>query len=66
VIWGPIGIFVIAAWILGFVIEAKSETMKFKTATVTTKDEKISVSDEEGHVLGLYITEGLASSKMEK
>jgi len=59
-IWGLIGILVIPAWLLGFVIEAKDETMKFRTATVTTKDEKIPVSDEEGHVLGLYITEGLA------
>ncbi len=34
--------------------------MKGRTATTDTKDERIAVSDEEGHTLGLQILQGLA------
>ena len=55
-----LGILVISAWILGSAIQAEAETMKCRTAGVVTKDETLSVGYEEGHVLGLQITEGLA------
>ena len=54
------GILVILAWSLGSPIPAHAETMKCRTAGVVTKDETLSVGYEEGHVLGLQITEGLA------
>jgi hypothetical protein len=54
------GILVISVWVLGFAIPAGAETMKCRTAGVVTKDETLSVGYEEGHVLGLQITEGLA------
>ena len=59
-IWFLIGILVIPAWILGSVMTGYAETMKCRTAGVVTKDETLSVGYEEGHVLGLQITEGLA------
>ena len=58
-IWGFIGISVITAWLVGFVIEAQAETMKCRTAGVITKQEAVPVGDE-GHLLGLTIREGLA------
>jgi len=54
------GILVISAWILGSAIQAGAETMKCRTATTATKEERIAVSDEERHVLGLRILQGLA------
>jgi len=59
-VWILIGILVISAWVLGSAIQAGAETMKCRIANTVTKDEIISVGDEEGHVLGLRITEGLA------
>ena len=58
--WVLFGILVISAWVLGSAIQAGAETMKCRTAATATKDERIPVSDEEGHVLGLQIMEGLA------
>jgi hypothetical protein len=58
--WVLLGILVISAWILGSAIRAEAETMKCRTAGVVTKDETLPVGYEEGHVLGLQITEGLA------
>ena len=58
--WVLFGILVISAWVLGSVIQAGAETMKCRTADTATKDERIPVGDEEGHVLGLQIMEGLA------
>ena len=55
-----IGFFIIAAWLLGFVIEAQAETMKCKIARAVTKEETMPVSDEEGHILDMQISEGLA------
>jgi hypothetical protein len=54
------GIVVILAWVFGSAIQAGAETLKCRTATTATKDERISVGDEEGHVLVLQILEGLA------
>ena len=58
--WILFGILAISAWVLGSAIQAGAETMKCKIATTTTKDESVTVSDEEGHSLHLLITEGLA------
>ncbi len=54
------GILVISAWVLGSVTQAGAETLKCRTATTSTKVESIPVTDEEGHILGLQIMEGLA------
>jgi hypothetical protein len=54
------GISVISAWILGSVTQAGAETMKCKTVTTATKEERIAVGDEEGHFLGMRILQGLA------
>ena len=59
-VWVLFGIVVISAWILGSVIQAGAETMKCRTASTATKDERIAVSDEEGHILELQILQGLA------
>jgi hypothetical protein len=59
-IWVLFGVLVISAWILGSVMPVHADTMKCRTAGVVTKDETLSVGYEEGHVLGLQITEGLA------
>ena len=58
--WVLIGSFIIAAWLLGFVIEAQAETMKCRIARVDTKDETMPVTDEEGHVLAMQISQGVA------
>ena len=54
------GILVISAWVLGSASLVGAETMKCKSIATATKDETISVSDEEGHFLRLRISEGLA------
>ncbi len=59
-LWVLIGIILISAWILGSAIRAGAETMKCRTAGIVVKDETLSVGYEEGHVLGLQTTEGLA------
>jgi hypothetical protein len=53
------GILVISAWILGSVMQAGAETLKCKSAATATKDERVSVGDEEGHILGVQIMDGL-------
>ena len=58
--WVLFGILATSAWILGSVMPGHAETMKCRTAGVVTKDETLPVGYEEGHVLGLQITEGLA------
>jgi hypothetical protein len=58
--WILLGIFVTSAWIVGFVIEARAETMKCKFARVTIKDERMPVSHEEGRSLWVDLSEGLA------
>jgi Na+/H+-translocating membrane pyrophosphatase len=57
--WIIFSILVISAWVFG-VVQAGAETLKCRTAGVVTKDETLPVGFEEGHVLGLQITEGLA------
>ena len=59
-IWVIFGILVISAWVFGSVTQATAETMKCRYATTATKDEIISVGDEDGHVLELLILQGLA------
>ena len=54
-----LGVLMISAWVLGSVIQAGAETMKWKYVGTATKDESISVPDQEGHFLGLQIMEGL-------
>lgn len=58
--WVFFGILVISVWVLGSVIQAGAETMKCRTASTATKDERIAVSDEQGHELQLEILQGLA------
>ena len=55
-----LGILVISVWSIGSAIQAGAETLKGKVALTVTKNETIPVNDEEGHVLGLQIMEGLA------
>jgi hypothetical protein len=60
-IWILFGILIIAAWLLGFVIEAQAETMKCRTAGVATKSETMPAQvGDEGHLLGMTMREGLA------
>ena len=59
-IWVLFGILATSVWILGSIMPGHAETMKCRTAGVVTKDETLPVGFEEGHVLGLQITEGLA------
>ena len=59
-LWVPIGFFIIAAWLLGFVLEAQAETMKCRIARVVIKEETMPVGDEEGHILVMQIGQGLA------
>jgi hypothetical protein len=54
------GVLVISSFVLASVIQAGAETMKCKNIATATKDERISVSDEERHTLGLQLMEGLA------
>jgi len=58
--WVLIGSFIIAAWLLGFVLEAQAETMKCRVGRVVTKEETMPVSDEEGHILLMQISQGMA------
>lgn len=58
--WVLLGFFIIAAWLLGFVIGAQAETMKCRTASVSTKEDTMKVSDVEGRTLRMGTTEGLA------
>ncbi len=58
--WVLFGVLVISAWILGSAIQAGAETMKCRAAETVTKYDQIPVGDQEGHVLGVQISEGLA------
>ncbi len=59
-IWVFFGMFVILVWVLGLVLQAGAETMKGRNIQTATKRETIAVGDEEGHILGLTIMQGLA------
>ena len=59
-LWFLLSVFIIAAWLLGFVIEVQAETMKCRIARVIIKEETMPVSDEEGHSLVMQIGQGLA------
>ena len=58
--WIVFGILVISVWVLGSANQSVAATMKCRTAATVTKSETIPVSDEEGHILGLSILQGLA------
>jgi hypothetical protein len=59
-IWVLFGILVMSAWVLGLAIQVEAETMKCKAIQTATKDERMEVGDEKGHVLALQRMEGLA------
>ena len=50
--WVLFGILVISAWVLGSVIPAGAETLKFKSYTYVTKAESFPVGDVDGHTVG--------------
>ena len=58
--WVIFGILIISAWVLGSAIQVRAETMKCRVARVVTKDETMPVTDEEGHVLAMQISQGVA------
>ena len=58
--WVVFGVLMISAWVLGLAIQVGAETLKGRVVLTVTKDESIPVNDEEGHVLGVQIQEGLA------
>jgi hypothetical protein len=58
--WVPLGVFILAAWLLGSVMGAQAETMKCRTASVSTKGDTMQVSDVEGGTLRMGTSEGLA------
>ena len=47
------GILVISSFVLGSVIQAGAETLKFKFYSYVTQDESVPVGDVEGHILSL-------------
>ena len=57
---GLTSILVIALFLLGFITQAAGETLKGKSVVTNTKDARIPVNDEPGHMLAMQIFEGLA------
>jgi hypothetical protein len=55
IIWVLLGILVISAWVLGSAIQAGAETMNYKFYTWVIKNEKVPVTDVEGHIVGLQV-----------
>ena len=55
-----VSIVVIGILFLGSVTGAGAETMKCRMVITETMDKRIPVVDQEGHVLGVHILEGLA------
>jgi hypothetical protein len=53
------GILLISAWGLASVTQVWAETLKCKSFQTATKDERMEVGDEKGHVVGLQRLEGL-------
>jgi hypothetical protein len=58
--WVLIGLFIITAWLLGFVIEVQAETMKCRSSGNTVKREVIRIPDVEGHTITIGMRDGLA------
>jgi hypothetical protein len=52
------GILVISAWILGFAIQARAETLNYKLYAVTIKADSVPIGDAEGHNMGLTVRSG--------
>ena len=46
--WVLFGLLIISAWVLALAIQAGAETMKCRTAWISTKHETIPVGNEEG------------------
>ena len=59
-ILGFTSILVIAGFLLGFITQAGAETLKGRTVVTNTKDTRITVNDEPGHMLAMQTFEGLA------
>jgi hypothetical protein len=59
-LWIFVGCIIIAALFLGFVIEAKAETMKWRTSSYTQQMEILPVGDSEGHGLLMGSNKGQA------
>jgi hypothetical protein len=57
--WILFGIFVIAFWVLGSVIQAGAETLNYKWFNHITKNEAILIPDAEGHNVSLFVREGV-------
>jgi len=61
--WILFGILVISAWVLGSAIQARAETMNYKSYVWMNKREAVSVDDVEGHIVtlaqrgGFYVLE---------
>jgi hypothetical protein len=58
--WIFVSCIVIAVSLLGFVVEAKAETMKCRTAAIFVKEETMQVGDLEGYALRMIMREGLS------
>ena len=49
------GILVISAWVLGSAIQARAETMNYRSYSYVLKVEDVPVGDVEGHTVGLVM-----------
>ena len=56
---GILGIFIIAAWLLGSVPQATAETLNYKLFNHVTKIEMVPIADAEGHFISLIVREGV-------
>jgi len=54
-----VGIFIIAASLFGFLPQTMAETWNVKFFLHTTKAEAVPIPDAEGHILGLFVREGV-------
>lgn len=59
-LWMFVGCIIIAALFLGFVTEAKAETMKYRVSSYIQQIEILPVGDSEGHALFIVSQKGLA------
>jgi hypothetical protein len=53
-------LFIIVAWLFGFVVETRAETRKWRIYTYVAQMEILPVGDTEGHFLSMGIRRGLA------
>ena len=57
--WVLLRVFIIAAWLLGSVPQAMTETLNFKWFNHITKYEGAPIPDAEGHLVGFWVREGV-------